>query len=958
MVPRKPVREIELPDQDQFQLLVQSIKDYAIYHLDPEGYIISWNAGAERIKGYSTDEILGCHYSIFYSPEDVERNLPKVVLGTALRTGRYEGEGWRRRKDGSRFWAGVTVTPLIDKTGKHVGFAKVTRDITERVRYEALLNEAQRIASIGSWEWDIGSNRVDWSENLFQIYGVSRERFPASFEGFLSLVHPEDREHTRKIIEKAFGDRQPFAFYHRIVRPDGSVRVLHARGKVETAAGGLPTKMTGTGQDVTELRQAQEALERANLELERRVEERTMELSRAYSDLVRETSERKRAEEWFSIVLRSIGDAVIATDEKGHVVFMNRVAEYLTGWPQAEATGKHLDEIFRIVNEETRTTVESPVAKVIREGTVVGLANHTVLIARQGNQVPIDDSGAPIRDESGRLMGIVLVFHDVAEQKRAEASIRESEERFRYMADHAPVMVWMSGSDKRLTFFNRQWLEFTGRALEQELGHGWVQSVHPDDRPRCLEVYASSFDAGKSFKMEHRLRRRDGAYRWILNHGIPRRASDGTFLGFIGSCIDITDNRLERERQGFLAEAGKILNASLDYVRSLDEIARLLVPALADWCAIDIVDEEGVPKLVAVQHKDPAAADDVREMRRRFPFDPARDIGVDRVLRTGRSELHARVDDELLKTYSKTPEALAAARKLASRSAMVVPMTARGKTLGVMTLALSGPGERFYTDGDLSFIEEVAHRAAVAVDNARLYENAQKAIRVRDEFLSIASHELRTPLTSLQLQLQTVLHLARKGKTPPPEKVVQMVDTGFRQGERLGRLVNDLLDLSRLSAGRFTLEREELDLAELVAEVADRFKANFESRGYRVTLRADPPARGRWDRLRLEQVVTNLISNAIRYGEGNPIEISVQPGSMRHRLIVHDRGMGMPPEFQARIFKPFERSVSSGYGGLGLGLYIVRQIVEAHGGTISVESRLGAGSTFTVELPVDQVAGN
>jgi PAS domain S-box-containing protein len=257
----------------------------------------------------------------------------------------------------------------------------------------------------------------------------------------------------------------------------------------------------------------------------------------------------RQQREWFAVTLGSIGDAVIATDNEQKVTFINPVASELCGWTQAEALGKPITEVFRIVNEDTRKPVENPVEKVLREGKIVGLANHTILVSQDGGETPIDDSGAPIRNVSGDLIGAVLVFRDIGERKQAEAQLRESEARFRTMADTAPVMIWMSGTDKLCDYFNKVWLDYTGRTLEQELGNGWVEGIHPDDRERCLDTYYISFDARQTLQMEYRLRRADGEYRWMADKSIPRYTLDGTFLGYIGSCIDIHDFKLAQEAQ-------------------------------------------------------------------------------------------------------------------------------------------------------------------------------------------------------------------------------------------------------------------------------------------------------------------------------------------------------------------------------------------------------------------------
>jgi signal transduction histidine kinase len=241
----------------------------------------------------------------------------------------------------------------------------------------------------------------------------------------------------------------------------------------------------------------------------------------------------------------------------------------------------------------------------------------------------------------------------------------------------------------------------------------------------------------------------------------------------------------------------------------------------------------------------------------------------------------------------------------------------------------------------------------VAIENSRLYREAQEAVRARDEFLSIASHELKTPLTTLQLQIQGLARkLKSSGDQPALQGLVARVATSERQVERLTALINNLLDISRITAGRLDLDLEPVDLAAVAREAAARFREDLARAGCVLELRADGECVGQWDRLRLEQVVTNLLSNAAKYGAGRPIEIEVDGGDATARFSIRDHGIGIPAEHQARIFERFERAVSDRhYGGLGLGLWIVRQIVDAFGGTIQVESQAGAGSTFTVLLP-------
>jgi PAS domain S-box-containing protein len=255
-----------------------------------------------------------------------------------------------------------------------------------------------------------------------------------------------------------------------------------------------------------------------------------------------------RSRDLLGATLYSIGDAVITTDASGAVRRMNPVAERLTGYAEEEARGLPCERVFRIVNEQTRAEVESPVGRVLRDGKVTGLANHTVLIARSGQVVPIDDSGAPIAGPDGAIEGVVLVFRDISERRRAHEALIESERRFRMLADFAPVMIWSETPDGDREYFNRPWLEFRGRTPERERGAAWKEGIHADDRARHDQLLADASAARRPFALEYRLQRADGHYAWVLSRGVPRFGADGEFLGYIGTCTDIDESKLAEEK--------------------------------------------------------------------------------------------------------------------------------------------------------------------------------------------------------------------------------------------------------------------------------------------------------------------------------------------------------------------------------------------------------------------------
>jgi PAS domain S-box-containing protein len=422
---------------------------------------------------------------------------------------------------------------------------------------------------------------------------------------------------------------------------------------------------------------------------------------------------------------------------------------------------------------------------------------------------------------------------------------------------------------------------------------------------------------------------------------------------------DLTPRRRAEEALRFLSDASRELaevRAEPDAI--LAGVAHLAASAVATWCLVDVLEEDGTFRRVAAAHREPEHEPLLREAPL-YPSTLEAGSALFQALARGESRLYPDFLREHGQQMTRTPEQLAQLERLGARSVMLIPMRARGQAVGLFTFASCDAGRR-YGPEDLEMVEELSRRVVAAVDNARLYRQAHDAVLLRDEFLGIASHELKTPLTPLRLKLQSLQRQVSdsmlNGTALPADRLFDSLDVALRQVRKLTDLVDNLLDVSRISAGRLRLELEEVDLSSVAAELLSRFAPSAEKLGCALELHAPEPVFGRWDRLRVEQVVTNLLTNALKYGAGRPVVVHVEEDGERARLTVKDHGIGIAEEDLGRIFERFERAVSDRhYGGLGLGLYITRQIVEAFGGTVRVSSRSGEGSTFTLELPRGQL---
>ncbi|MEO6419754.1 MAG: PAS domain-containing protein, partial [Polyangiaceae bacterium] len=417
----------------------------------------------------------------------------------------------------------------------------------------------------------------------------------------------------------------------------------------------------------------------------------------------------------------------------------------------------------------------------------------------------------PVLDAAGEVLYILHSANDVTDLEMA----RIVERRFRTLAEATSEIVWTTDSTGNPVADSPSWRAFTGQSVAEYLGPDRNDMIHDDDLDALRDRWLGAVATRAAFEWECRLLRHDGVYVPMVVRAVPVLNDDGSVREWIGTHTNVTERNDAERRRVFLGEASEALASSLNYETTLACVVDLAVPMLADWCAVHVVEDgSAAPRQVAVAVSDPRVAA-LTELFGIYAANPEAPNGLPRVLRTGVSEFYEEIDDDLLERNSPNAEHFHRSRALRLTSAMTVPLSARGRVIGAMTFIAVGANRR-YSLLDLATAEDLARRAAIAVDNARLFKQAEEAILLRDDFLSVASHELNTPLTPLKLQIGLLL----KGNLSP-EKLISRLEVADRQIDRMTRLVNQLLDVSRIGARHLVLELEPVDVALLLREVVE-----------------------------------------------------------------------------------------------------------------------------------------
>ena len=829
----------------EYRALVEQVEDYAMFLLDLSGHVMTWNRGAQKIKFYEAHEIIGRHFSTFYTAEDLATRKPERELDIARREGRVEDEGWRIRRDGSRFWAFTTITLLRDQSGTPRAFAKVTRDLTERRNAEETLRRSEErfrllvdgVADYAVYMLDPHGIVTTWNSGAQKIKGYSASDIIG--RDFSIFFTPEDRAAGRPAQELAVAARE---------------------GRFEEE--GFRVRSDG-------------------------------------------------ARFWANVIVTPLRDAA------GNLLGFAKITRDLSTRKQAEETARELER-----QRTARLVAEAGEARAQYERERFRSLSHQLDVILEG----VAD-GMTVQDRSGKLL-----FANTAAARHIGLSSRDE------LLKIAPGEII-----KRYEMFDEQGNAFPPHAL-------------PGRRVLAGETQATALV---------KIRDHENGREWwssiranaVLDaQGLPEMA--------INIWHDVTRERQREQHERYLGEATSALSKSLDFEATMTTLADLLVPGLCDWCAIHLLEGDKL-RNVAVAHADPRKKQKAIAFQAKYPPVPSTPGGIWEAIRSGKPILHQHIPPEALVQVARDQEHLRELQSVGLRSIIFAPISSRGRVSGALSLISAESGRR-YDEQDLAVVAELGRRVGGFIENALLYRDAQDAAttaaaaaqtaetagRLKDEFLATVSHELRTPLNAI-LGWSSVLKTRRD-----PASVEKGVDVIFRNAKAQSKLIEDILDVSRIITGKLRLELSSVDFVSAIVDAIEVVRASATARNISLHFaRPSEPHVLVADAERLQQVLWNLLSNAIKFSDsGGRVELRLSQEGSQLRLAVVDEGRGIEPDFLPYVFERFKQadgSTTRRYGGLGLGLAIVRHIVELHGGRVIVDSNgAGRGATFTLILPI------
>lgn len=921
-------------DLSQQMRLIFDVAPAMLTYVDADGCYRLVNQQYAEWFGWSRDQVPGRHMREVLGEAAYARARPYIesALGGHLTYFELDFE----HRDGTLRWIQATYTPHIAADGEVLGYVGMVMDMTARKRSERELRASREQLEVVLRGVTDAITLMDHRGRIVYANPVAAatigvpdvatllaEPTEDLRDGFVMLDSegrpiPDEQTTTRRAFRGEHVQEQLVRFRFRDSDADRWSVVSSTPVCDET---GAVRFVVNIFRDITERRDAERALQ-------------------AHHQLTRTITDNATS-------------ALILLDARQHCTFMNPAAEAMLGYTVAEVQGRPLHDFIHHSHPDGSPypIAECPIDRALP--TRQQERGEDVFIRKDGRFFPVAFTASPIVTD-GEPVGTVIEVQDITDDKLVQDELRLRARVLQCMAegvvvcDERGLILYTNPAEDAM--FGYEAGELVGQ-------HVRVQNNYPaEEHRRIVEIIIDHLRAHGSWVGELHNVRKDGA-PFVTHARI-------TTLELSGKrhllCVqeDVTQEKRDREALRFLADASTTLVASLDPGETLQALTRLAVPRLGTWCSVYLHEPADGVELAAITHIEPHRAELIREMHARFPPDLVHGHGLGKVLRTGKSQLIPHIDDAMLVLEARSPAQLELLREVSPRSWMSAPLTVQGRIFGAISL-VSATARR-YGAPDLALLEEIARRASVAVDNARLFAMAQKeraraeeANRAKDLFLSTLSHELRTPLTAI-LGWTRMLRSSALSE----DKRSKGLETIDRNARAQVALIEDILDLSRIVTGKLRLDLAAVELSAVVEAAVETVRPAVDARSIRLTLALDPDVGAvTGDPNRLQQIVWNLLTNAVKFTpRGGQVSVWLRREASHVEITVSDSGQGIAPSLLPHVFDRFRQgdaSTTRNHGGLGLGLAIVKHLTELHGGTIDAASDgEDQGATFTVRVPV------
>ena len=896
-------------EAQRFLASIVECSEDAIIAYTPTGTILTWNRGAQMVYGYTREEIVGNPWSVLVAPENLHLLAPfvkRVLKGNAI--SQFEGTGIR--KDGRPVSLSITASPIRGVTGEVEAVSAVVRDISERKQMEKAREESVQLAQATI---DALSSNICVLDEDGNIIAVNK-----SWSRFAEANRPAQRQNCDRTGRFQETCLSVGSNYLQVCENSRGAEEKDAR----EFAGGIRSVLRADREQFsleypchspTEQRWFNGTVTRFRIgEMTRIVVEHYDITKRTLAQLAqRESEERFR----HAFENAPFGMNLIGMD--GRYLQVNASLCRMLGYSREELFAVGWEELTHPDDREMSLRM----IEKLRSDPSQCVEVEKRYIHRSGNVVWVRTGLSVARDSDGSPLYFVVHVEDIGERKRAEDALRESEERFRIMADSSSAIMWVTDAEGEVRFVNRAYLEFFGTTYDQVKGGNWKPLVHPDDAPNYIELFMKSVRERTRFAGEARVLRADGQWRLMGATAVPRLSPSGEFLGHAGLCADITDRKLAQEA----------LRKSEEKFRELAENVREVF-----W----IVDPTGSEMIYISPRYEQIWGRSCESLYRN-----ARDW-QEAIEPEDRQHAHLMFEKQLQgenvdsEYRIRTPDGLV--RWIRDKAFPV--RDSSGQLVRVVGIA-----------------EEITERKRYEADLIKARENADSANRAKSRFLANMSHEIRTPMNGVIGMVQLLLNSELTSEQRTYAEVVQT------SGRTLLALIDDILDLSKIEARKIVIEKLDFNLQIVIDEVIGILRMQANTKGIALASRIAPetPLMLRGDPNRLRQVLTNLAANAIKFTEQGEVKVEValqreEEGKVFVHFAVTDTGIGMRPERIPALFSPFvqaDDSTTRKYGGTGLGLAISKQLVELMGGKIGLESQEGKGSTFWFTTVFDLPAG-